>query len=148
MEALRDSGLDVEAYGAVERATPFLGICVGMQLLYEKSDEDPGVPGLGILPGPIRRLPEGVKVPQMQWNTLQVRRPSPLLEGIGADPWMYFVHSYAAEDDEPAVAMCDYGGPVVAMVERDRLWATQFHPEKSGDNGLRLLGNFVALCQP
>ena len=146
MEALRDSGLDREAHAAVERGTPFLGICVGMQLLYEKSDEDPGVPGLGILPGAVRRLPDGVKIPQMQWNTLQVRRPSPLLDGIGDEPWMYFVHSYAPEDDGPAVATCDYGGPIVAMVERDRLWATQFHPEKSGDNGLALLRNFVALC--
>jgi glutamine amidotransferase len=146
MDALRASGLDGPAHAAVDAGTPFLGICVGMQLLYEKSDEDPGASGLGILQGAVRRLPDGVKVPQMQWNTLDVRRPSRLLEGLGEHPWMYFVHSYAPEDDGPAVATCDYGGPVVAMVERENVWATQFHPEKSGTNGLRLLANFVSVC--
>jgi len=146
MEALRATGLDHQALAAVESGRPFLGICIGMQLLYEKSEEDPGVPGLGILPGAVRRLPEGVKVPQMQWNTLEVRRPSPLLDGLGDAPWMYFVHSFAPDDGSDTVAVCDYGGPVVAMVERERLWATQFHPEKSGANGLRLLSNFVRLC--
>ena len=146
MEALRDSGLDQQAWAAVETGKPFLGICIGMQLLYEKSEEDPGVPGLGLLSGTVRRLPEGVKVPQMQWNTLQVRHPSALLDGLEPEPWMYFVHSFAAEDGADTVAVCDYGGPVVALVERGRLWATQFHPEKSGENGLRLLANFVHLC--
>ena len=148
MEALRATGLDHEAYAAVERGTPFLGICVGMQLLYEKSDEDPGVPGLGIMPGAIRRLPQGVKVPQMQWNTLQIRRPSPLLEGLGDEPWMYFVHSFAAEDSDATVATCDYGGDVVALVADGNVAATQFHPEKSGANGLRLLRNWVEALGP
>ena len=147
MEALRDSGLDRVALDAVAAGKPFLGICVGMQMLYEGSDESPGVPGLGIVAGTVRRLPEGVKRPQMQWNRLVVRRPDcPLLAGLGADAWVYFVHSYAAPDGDDVVATCDYGGPVVAAIGRDRLWATQFHPEKSGAAGLKLLSNFAAQC--
>jgi glutamine amidotransferase len=143
MEALRQSRLDVVALDAVASGRPFLGICVGMQLLYETSDENPGVSGLGVLAGTIRRLPDGVKRPQMQWNVLDVVRPHPLLDGLPPRPWMYFVHSYAPEDATPAIATCDYGGPVVAAVARDNVCATQFHPEKSSANGLRLLGNFV-----
>jgi glutamine amidotransferase len=144
MEALRDTGLEPVATDAVASGRPFLGICIGMQLLYESSDESPGVAGLGILPGTIRLLPEGVKRPQMQWNTLQVRRPHPLLAGLGDEPWMYFVHSYAPEDGPNVVATCDYGGAVPVLVERDNVVAAQFHPEKSGANGLALLGNWVA----
>jgi glutamine amidotransferase len=149
MEALRASGLDRVARRAVEAGVPFLGVCVGMQLLYEASDESPGTPGLGILPGTVRLLPDGVKRPQMQWNRLDVRDSScPLLAGpllaAPAQPWLYFVHSYAAPVDPGTVAVCDYGGPVAAMVGRERLWATQFHPEKSGAAGLALLANFTA----
>ena len=147
MEALRASGLDRVATKAVESGKPFLGICVGMQMMYEGSDESPGVEGLGMLPGTIRLLPEGVKRPQMQWNLLNVTRPDcPLLAGLGSEAWAYFVHSYAAPEGDDVVATCDYGGPVVAAVGRDRLWATQFHPEKSGSAGLRLLANFAAAC--
>jgi glutamine amidotransferase len=145
-EALRASGLADVAVDAVESGRPFLGICIGMQLLYEGSDETPGTPGLGVLPGTVRLLPDGVKRPQMQWNQLAARRRSPLLDGLGDDPWMYFVHSYAADlDVEPdsVSATTDYGGPVVALVERGNVAATQFHPEKSGANGLRLLANWV-----
>jgi glutamine amidotransferase len=144
MEALRSSGLDKVALDAVERGKPFLGICIGMQLLYEGSDEDPDVDGLGVLGGRIRLLPDGVKRPQMQWNRLDVVRSTPVFDDIGDDPWVYFVHSYAAEPSDDVVATCDYGGPVVAAVGRDRLWATQFHPEKSGPVGMRVLANFVA----
>jgi glutamine amidotransferase len=148
MAALRASGLDRSAEHAVADRTPFLGICVGMQLLYEGSDEDPDVAGLGILPGRIRKLPDGVKRPQMQWNVLEVHRPDdPLLSGLGSDAWVYFVHSYAAEDcGAELLATCDYGGPVVAVVGGDRLWATQFHPEKSGPVGLGILERFVGVC--
>jgi glutamine amidotransferase len=150
MEALADSGLDEVARRAVERGVPFLGICVGMQLLYEGSEESPGVEGLGLLPGVVRRLPAGVKRPQMQWNRLSILAASPLLcgpayVGAGSDPWVYFVHSYAAPLGADVVATCDYGGPVAAMVGRERLWATQFHPEKSGPTGLALLANFTAV---
>ena len=143
MEALETAGLDELAIERAASGTPFLGVCIGMQMLYEGSEESPTVPGLGVLPGMVRRLPDGVKRPQMQWNVVVPRRPSGLLDGLPDPIWAYFVHSYAAESDEHAVAVCDYGGPVVAAVERDALWATQFHPEKSGVTGLRILDNFV-----
>ena len=146
MDALRASGLDEAASEAVEDGKPFLGICVGMQLLYEGSDEEGDAKGLGILPGRIRRLPDTVKRPQMQWNVLQLARPDdPIVAGLGPEPWVYWVHSYAAEDTGDTIGTCDYGGPVVGVVGRDNLWATQFHPEKSGPVGLQLLRNFVAL---
>ncbi|MGH9121848.1 MAG: imidazole glycerol phosphate synthase subunit HisH, partial [Acidimicrobiales bacterium] len=149
MEALRSSGLDSVAQGAVERGVPFLGICVGMQMLYEGSEEAPGVPGLGVFPGVVSLLPAGVKRPQMQWNRLIPGGSGcPLLDGLGEDPWMYFVHSYVPPDSPDVVARCDYGGALTAMVQRDRVWATQFHPEKSGQVGLALLANFVALACP
>ena len=118
-----------------------------MQLLYDGSDEDPDAKGLGILPGRIRKLPDDVKRPQMQWNVLELAQPDdPIVRDLGAEPWVYFVHSYAAEDTGITVATCDYGGPVVGVVGRgEHLWATQFHPEKSGPVGLRLLRNFVEL---
>jgi imidazole glycerol-phosphate synthase subunit HisH len=143
MEALRETGLDEIAIEAAAVDRPFMGICVGMQLLYEGSEEDPDVAGLGILPGTVRLLPEGVKRPQMQWNTLDITGNPPLFVGIDRPIWVYFVHSYAAEVDENVVATCDYGGPVAAAVVRGDLWATQFHPEKSGAAGLAILGNFV-----
>jgi glutamine amidotransferase len=146
MEALRSSGLDELAHEAVASGRPFLGICVGMQLLYERSEETPGVTGLGVLPGTVRWLPAGVKRPQMQWNVLDVVRPTPLFDGLDDPAWVYFVHSFAAEDPTHVVATCDYGGPVCAAVERDNVFAAQFHPEKSAANGLRLLANFVALA--
>ena len=144
VEALKASGLDQVALDAVARGKPFLGICVGMQMLYEFSDESPGTPGLGLLAGGVRSLPQGVKRPQMQLNILEACGPSSLMAGLGADAWVYFVHSYAAQPSDDVVAVCDYGGPVVAAVEKDSLWATQFHPEKSGHAGMRLLANFVA----
>jgi glutamine amidotransferase len=143
MEALERSGLDELAIECACSGRPFLGVCVGMQMLYQGSEETPTVPGLGVLPGVVRLLPEGVKRPQMQWNVLERRRESGLLAGVPEPTWVYFVHSYAADRDEHAVATCDYGGPVVAAVEAGPLWATQFHPEKSGATGMRILANFV-----
>ena len=147
MEALRDSGLEKPARDAIAADVPFLGICIGMQMLYEGSEEDPDAAGMGALPGTIRRLPDTVKRPQMQWNVLQRRRPSAMLEGLDDPVWAYFVHSYAPEESDDVVATCDYGGRVVAAVERGRLWATQFHPEKSAPAGLRVLANFVAAAE-
>ena len=143
MEALRRSGLEDPAKSSIAEGRPFLGICVGMQMLYEGSDESPEVAGMNVLPGRVRRLAGEVKRPQMQWNVLDRRGSSAMLAGLDDPAWMYFVHSYAPVASSGVVATCDYGGPVVAAVERDRLWATQFHPEKSGVNGLRLLANFV-----
>lgn len=145
-EALHDSGLDEVALDAVASGRPFLGICVGMQLLYDGSQEAPGVVGLGVLPGTVVNLPEGVRHPQMQWNRLVPRGESPLLEGLGDYPWMYFVHSYAPEVTAQTVATCDYGGEVTALAQRDNVFATQFHPEKSSTAGLALLANFVKLA--
>jgi glutamine amidotransferase len=145
MDALHGSGLAAVAVAASADGRPFLGICVGMQLLYEGSEESPGVAGLGVLPGTLRLLPDTVKRPQMQWNLLDIRRPSGLFDGVADPVWVYFVHSYAAAADDPTVvATCDYGGPVAAAVERGSLWATQFHPEKSGTTGLAILARFVA----
>jgi glutamine amidotransferase len=147
-QALRSTGLDAAVVGALERAVPFLGICVGFQLLYEDSEESPDVPGLGVLGGTVRALPAGVKRPQMQWNQL-VARPGAqggLLAGIAPEPWVYFVHSYAPEMSDDAVAVCDYGGEVVAAAEQGPVWGAQFHPEKSGSVGLSILANFVAVC--
>ena len=127
----------------VAAGTPFLGICVGMQLLYEGSEESPGVEGLGILPGCVRRLPEGVKHPQMQWNILERRVDSPLFDSLPDPAWVYFVHSFAPELTVHTVGTCDYGGPVAAASQLGSLWATQFHPEKSGPVGLALLAGFV-----
>ncbi len=128
---------------------PFFGVCVGFQLLYEGSVESPGVPGLGIFPGTVGPLPPGVKHPQMQWNTLEVRgtgAPAPL-RGLGERPWVYFVHSFAPPVGEETVAVCDYGGAVAALATRGTLWGAQFHPEKSGATGLALLANFVRLAE-
>jgi glutamine amidotransferase len=141
--ALRDSGLEEPAKAAIDAGTPFLGICVGMQMLYDGSEEAPDVKGMGVLAGMVRLLPEGVKRPQMQWNQLDYR-PTPMLAGLEDPIWMYFVHSYAPEPSGDVVAYCHYGGAIVAAIARDNLWATQFHPEKSGTAGLQLLANFVA----
>jgi len=149
LEALRASGLDRVAHEAIEAGKPFLGICVGFQMLYNGSEEDPNAKGLGVLDATVRRLPDGVKHPQMQWNVL---RPTvgdtAMLEGLGDRPWLYFVHSFAPEATADVVATCEYGGDVVAAVAHGPLWGTQFHPEKSGTAGLRLLKNFAGACAP
>ena len=145
MDALARTGLDEVAVEAAGSGRPFLGICVGMQLLFDRSEEDPGHRGLCVVPGSVRLLPKGVKRPQMQWNRLEVVRPDhPLLSGLQGS-WMYFVHSYAAVPDDPAdvLATVDYGGPVVAATARGNVWAAQFHPEKSARAGLELLSNFT-----
>ena len=143
--ALERTGLASAARDALARGVPFLGICIGYQMLHEGSEEDPGTPGLGAFPGVVRRLPAGVKHPQMQWNRVDAvpGRASSLLAGLGTEPWLYFVHSFAPEPGDDTVATCDYGGPVVAASERGTLWGTQFHPEKSGTTGLAVLANFV-----
>jgi len=146
MEAIRDAGVDKLALDAVASGRPFLGICVGMQALYESSDEVPGVEGLGVFKGANRWLSSDVKRPQMQWNVLDFPRPSPLFAGIDANSWVYFVHSYAPESSDDVIATCEYGGTVTAAAQRDNVYATQFHPEKSGPVGVQIIKNFVELC--
>ena len=145
MGALRDTGLDRVALDVIARGTPFFGICIGMQLLFSGSDESPGVPGLAVFERRVVPIPSSVKRPQMQWNTLHHRVDRhPMFAGLPDDTWMYFVHSFAATDGDDVIATCDYGAALPAAVARGDLWAVQFHPEKSGRNGLRILENFVA----
>ena len=146
MAALGRTGLDEAAVDAVGSGRPFMGICVGMQVLFAGSDEAPGTSGLGVFDRRVCRIPGPVKLPQMQWNVLQRRRDHPMLDGLEDPAWAYFVHSLAPEpgDGADVVATCDYGGPVVAAVARGNVWAAQFHPEKSSRVGLRILANFVA----
>ena len=143
MRALRATGLDDVAVEVVASGRPFMGICIGMQVLYEGSDESPGEGGLGVLDGRVRLIPGDVKRPQMQWNVLRRRVDHPMFDGLPPDPWVYFVHSYAALDGDEVVATCDYGDDLAAAVAVEDLWAVQFHPEKSSGNGLAILGNFV-----
>ena len=188
MAALARTGLDEAACGAVASGRPFMGICVGMQVLFAGSDEAPGTPGLGVFDRRVRWLAGPVKRPQMQWNVLRRRGDHPMFAGLADPIWVYFVHSLAPEADaanggpggadanetgavhaegcedgvggtgagdgsgpdgagrtgaDDVIAVCDYGGPVVAAVARGNVWAAQFHPEKSSRVGLRILANFV-----
>jgi imidazole glycerol-phosphate synthase subunit HisH len=145
MDALRRTGLHDVALDAVASGRPFLGICVGMQMLYAGSVESPEVTGLGVLPETVVRLPEGVKHPQMQWNVLRRKENDGgrMLEGLDDPVWVYFVHSFAPEMGTGVVATCDYGGEVAVGVEHENVWAMQFHPEKSGVPGQRILANFL-----
>lgn len=148
MAALRSCGLEQPVLDAAASGRPFLGICVGMQMLFEGSEEDPHAKGLGVIPGTIEWLSDTVKRPQMQWNQLRVARPDPVLAGLEGGAWVYFVHSLHGVPDDPAtvVATCDYGGVVNAAFRSGNVFATQFHPEKSASSGLRLLANFVSVA--
>jgi glutamine amidotransferase len=149
MNALRESGLEQPALDAVASGRPFLGICVGMQMLFTDSEEDPEVRGLGVIPGTVTWIPPGVKRPQMQWNLLSLRTADdPMLRDLGDGAWVYFVHSLhgVPTDANVVVATCEYGGELNAAFRLDNVFATQFHPEKSGRSGLQLLSNFVEVC--
>jgi len=125
----------------------FLGICVGLQALFAVSEEAPGVAGLGMIPGQVAKLPGTVKLPHMGWNRIRRMRESSLLAGVPDDAWFYFAHSYSAlAAGEATVAWCDYGVPFVAAIERDAVFAVQFHPEKSGDAGATVLANFAKIA--
>ena len=149
MEKIRHYGLEETIHEVVEKNIPFLGICLGLQLMFESSDEGPGVKGLGLLPGKILRIPKSgdLKIPHMGWNSLKINPNSKLLKGIPEDVYVYFVHSYylKAKHIEDVAATTDYIVPVHAAVEHDNIFATQFHPEKSGDVGLEILKNFVSI---
>lgn len=133
----------------IRRKTPFLGICLGLQLLFERSEESPGVEGLGILKGEILRIPEkdGLKIPHIGWNSLTFPNPGRLFEGIEENPYVYFVHSYYLKAAEPSIvtAETEYGTLIHASVEKDNVFACQFHPEKSSYVGLSILKNFISL---
>ena len=149
MEKLHQYGLVEIIRQVVQKGTPFLGICLGLQLLFEESEESQGVPGLGILKGKIRRIPNtpGLKIPHMGWNSLTIRPETRLFSGLGEEPYVYFVHSYYLEAADPEIvaASADYGVVIHAAVETGNVFACQFHPEKSSDTGLQILKNFISL---
>lgn len=143
--ALDRSGLRDEIKDAIGRGVPFLGICVGMQWMFQGSAESPETPGLGLLPGECERFPAIVKSPHVGWNSVTVNASSRLFHCVPPSPFVYFTHSFRAPVGEGTVACCDYGGGFSAAVERDRVFGVQFHPEKSGETGLKLLRNFCEL---
>lgn len=145
MEKLHKYGLVDVIYEIIERKKAFLGICLGLQLLFEESEESPGVKGLGILKGKIVRFPQSeLKVPQIGWNSLEFPKKSKLFQDISDGEYVYFVHSYYLKAEEDIVtATAEYGVKVHAAIEKENIFACQFHPEKSSDVGLRILKNFV-----
>ncbi len=151
MKKLKDYGLVEVIHQVVEKKTPFLGICLGLQLLFESSEESPGVKGLGILEGQIVRIPdgEGIKVPHIGWNSLTYPNKGRLFEGIAENSYVYFVHSYylRAKEESIVTAATEYGTYIHASVEKDNVFACQFHPEKSSDVGLTILKNFIQITK-
>lgn len=144
MEALQRYQLDTILKEEAANGKPILGICLGMQLFYEFSEENGGCRGLGLLSGSVKRISDKVKVPHMGWNILQSDQPRALLNHLGDEPYVYFVHSYAVDDleENTLVASADYGGRVPAIVQDKNITGMQFHPEKSGDAGIALLKNY------
>lgn len=149
MEKLHRYDLVKVIHEVVEKQTPFLGICLGLQLLFERSDESMGVEGLGVLKGEICRIPdkEGLKIPHIGWNSLSYPNPGRLFEGIPEQSYVYFVHSYylKAADESIVTAATEYGTYIHASVEKGNVFACQFHPEKSSDVGIRILKNFIKI---
>ncbi len=149
MQKLREQALVQPICDAVAAGVPYLGICLGMQFLFEWSDEMGNHEGLGILPGSVTRFPHSpdLKVPHMGWNHLQVRKPSPLLDGLDAESYAYFVHSYycVPQQESDVMMTVDYGIPFTAGVQHDQVYGVQFHPEKSQRTGLQILSNFMRI---
>jgi imidazole glycerol-phosphate synthase subunit HisH len=147
LRALDTHSLRQPLFDAISRGTPFLGICLGLQALYEKSAEAPDLSGLGIFQGNVTHLPEDVKLPHMGWNQVRSTRPSALLSGISPDAYFYFAHSYAAPaTGKETAATCQHGREFTAVIESGRIFGVQFHPEKSGATGAKLLSNFLRLA--
>lgn len=149
MEKLNNYNLINTIYDVVDKKTPFLGICLGLQLLFEESEETPGVTGLGILKGRIKKIPSvnNIKIPHMGWNSIDIRDGAKLFTGMSKQEYVYFVHSYylEAEDENIVAATTEYGTHIHASVESGNIFACQFHPEKSSETGLHILQNFVNL---
>ncbi len=149
MNCLKNSNLVNPVLDFIDSGKPFLGICLGLQLLFQGSEESPGVSGLGVLDGTIRKIPsgEGLKIPHIGWNSLEIKKETGLFEGLESSPYVYFVHSYYLKAEKPEIvsAVTNYGVPIDAAVQRGNLFATQFHPEKSGRTGLQMLENFARL---
>lgn len=139
------SGLRDAIAHAIERGVPFLGICVGMQWMFSGSEESPETRGLSLFPGTCARFPQIVKSPHVGWNQLEIASTSRIFRGLPPSPFVYFTHSYHAPLSGTTVASCEYGGKFSAAIEHDLLFGVQFHPEKSGETGLRLLANFCAI---
>lgn len=148
MQELRARGLEEPIRTFIDSGRPFLGICLGLQILFESSEESPGIRGLGVLKGKIVRIPagEGLKIPHMGWNSLKIEKNGGLFAGVAGEPYVYFVHSYYLMAEENIVAATtEYGVTIHAAVQKNNLFACQFHPEKSGAAGLALLKNFAAM---
>lgn len=151
MEKLRTYGLVEVIHECVAKQIPFLGICLGLQLMFDSSEESPGVEGLHLLKGRIQRIPaeENLKIPHIGWNNLHFPNKSRLFDGIAEDSYVYFVHSYylAAKEEQIVAATTEYGTLIHAAVEKGNVFACQFHPEKSSDVGLKILQNFIAITK-
>ncbi len=146
MQTIKQKGIDKVLYDVVEQKKPLLGICLGMQMFFEKSYEYGEHKGLGILQGEIVKLPENVKIPHMGWNSLNIKKKSPLFEGLSEEPYVYFVHSYHLNTEADIVsATTYYGKEIQVAAQKENVFALQFHPEKSGDVGLNILQNFGRL---
>ena len=147
IDAVAERGLDGAARELIATGRPFLGICVGMQVLFDSSDEYGGAVGLGILPGEVRRFTHSPRVPHMGWNDLVIERTHPFVDGLTDGAWAYFLHSYRVAVSDAIVASCEYGERFAAVVARDNVMGTQFHPEKSQSAGGRLLDNFLRIAR-
>ena len=149
MNALNEKKLTDTIKQAVSMNKPLLGICLGLQLLFEASEESPGIEGIGVLKGKIVKIPKigDIKIPHIGWNNLEISKPSALLKDIGLNPYVYFVHSYYLEplNSEDVSAYTEYGQKLAVAAEKGNIFATQFHPEKSGGTGLKILKNFIEL---
>jgi imidazole glycerol phosphate synthase, glutamine amidotransferase subunit len=146
IKTIREKEIDKVIYKIVAQKKPFLGICLGMQMMFDKSYENGEYEGLGLIPGEIVRLPDTEKIPQIGWNSLDIKMRNPLFQGLGDEPYVYFVHSYHLKTNADVVsATCFYGKEIQVAAQKDNIFALQFHPEKSGDTGLKILENFGRL---
>ena len=152
MTALEQKGLAEAIVEYVAQGKPYLGICVGMQVLFDSSEENPGQNGLSLIQGKVKKLSGEIRIPQMQWNQVHPKSEftgDKLIENLGNSFWMYFLHSYSVcpTDESVIRAVCEYGGEIVSYLNKDNIFAVQFHPEKSSSAGLKFMSNFVDLCQ-